>query len=134
LIRELLSYLPSNNVDDVPVVPTDDPPLRREPRLRTLVPENPKAPYDIKELIEAVVDNGHFLEVQKDFAQNLVIGYARLNGRFADRYRCQSAQSFGRLLGYQRVDEGRSICALLRCFQHSYCDLGRCSRVLAWYW
>jgi propionyl-CoA carboxylase beta chain len=81
LIRELLSYLPSNNVDDLPAVPTDDPPLRRELRLRSLIPESAKAPYDIKELIEAVVDNGNFLEVQKDFAQNMVIGYGRLNGR-----------------------------------------------------
>lgn len=81
LIRELLSYLPSNNLDDVPVVPTQDPVNRTEPRLRKLIPDNPKAAYDMKDLIETVLDDGYFLEVQKDFAQNMVVGYGRLNGR-----------------------------------------------------
>ncbi len=81
LIRELLSYLPSNNLDEVPVVPTHDPATRLEPRLRKLIPDNSKAAYDMKELIETVLDDGYFLEVQKDFAQNMVVGYGRLNGR-----------------------------------------------------
>jgi propionyl-CoA carboxylase beta chain len=81
LIRELLSYLPSNNLDDVPVMKTNDPATRQEMKLRTLVPENPKMPYDIKELVESVVDDNYFLEIQKDYAQNIVIGFARLNGR-----------------------------------------------------
>jgi len=81
LIRELLSYLPTNNLDDVPVVPTQDPPNRAESRLRKLIPDNPKSAYDMKELIEAVVDDGYFLEVQKDFAQNMIVGFGRLNGR-----------------------------------------------------
>ncbi len=81
LIRELLSYLPSNNLDEVPLVPTQDPANRAEARLRKLIPDNPKAAYDMKELIEAVMDDGYFLEVQKDFAQNMVVGMGRLNGR-----------------------------------------------------
>ncbi len=81
LIRELLSYLPSNNVDDVPIVRTNDPILRQEPKLKTVIPENPRHPYDIKDIVETVVDDGYFFEVQKDFAQNIVVGFARLNGR-----------------------------------------------------
>jgi propionyl-CoA carboxylase beta chain len=81
LIRELLSYLPSNNLDDIPIVRTDDPINRADAKLKSLIPENPRTPYDITELIESVVDDGHFFEVQKDFAQNIVVGFARLNGR-----------------------------------------------------
>ncbi len=81
LIRELLSYLPSNNLDEVPLVPTQDSPNRTESRLRTLIPDNPKSAYDMKELIEMVVDDSYFLEVQKDFALNMIIGFGRLNGR-----------------------------------------------------
>jgi len=81
LIRELLSYLPSNNVDDIPLVKTNDPSDRKEARLRTLVPENSRTPYDIKDLVEGVLDDNYFFEVQKDFAQNIVVGFGRLNGR-----------------------------------------------------
>jgi len=81
LIRELLSYLPSNNMDDPPVrTPTDDP-ARAEERLDTLVPENPNQPYDITELIRLVVDDGRFLEVHEEYARNLVVGFARLDGK-----------------------------------------------------
>ena len=81
LVRELVGYLPSNNVDDVPVLKSADPITRTEARLRTIVPENSRQPYDVKEIIEAVVDDSYFFEVQKDFAQNIVVGFARLNGR-----------------------------------------------------
>ncbi len=81
LVRELLNYLPSNNVDDVPIAPTSDPANRLEMRLRKIIPENPKLPYDIIEIVEAVVDDNYFFEVQKDYAQNIVIGFARMNGR-----------------------------------------------------
>jgi len=81
LIRELLSYLPSNNLEDVPLAKTSDPANRTEMKLRTLVPENPRQPYDIKDLVETVLDDGYFFEVQKDFAQNIVVGFGRLNGR-----------------------------------------------------
>ncbi len=81
LVRELLNYLPSNNVDDVPILATSDPANRMDMRLRKIIPENPKLPYDIIEIVEAVVDDTYFFEVQKDYAQNIVIGFARMNGR-----------------------------------------------------
>ncbi len=81
LIRQLLAYLPSNNREDPPVVAATDDPGRREARLADLVPENPNKPYDMKALIRLVVDDGAFLEVHERFAQNLVVGFARLGGR-----------------------------------------------------
>lgn len=80
-IRELLSFLPSNNMEDPPFRPTNDDPNRRDEKLNSLVPDNPNKPYDIKELIKTVVDEQYFLEVQKDFARNIVVGFARLGGR-----------------------------------------------------
>lgn len=80
LIRELLSYFPSNYLEDPPYKPPKDSPIRRDERLTTLVPENPTQPYDIKELIKLVVDDEEFLEVHSDYAQNIVVGFARLNG------------------------------------------------------
>ncbi|TXD37809.1 acyl-CoA carboxylase subunit beta [Lujinxingia vulgaris] len=80
-IRELLSFVPSNNAEDAPFVPTDDAFDRRDAALDTLVPENPSKPYDIKELIGHVVDDGYFFEVQEAFARNMVVGFARLGGR-----------------------------------------------------
>jgi propionyl-CoA carboxylase beta chain len=81
MARELLSYLPSNNAEDPPVVPAEDDPFRVEDALRTLVPPNPNKPYDIKEVVRAVVDQRHFFEVQEHFAQNIVVGFARIAGR-----------------------------------------------------
>jgi propionyl-CoA carboxylase beta chain len=81
MARELLSYLPSNNAEDPPVVPAEDDPFRAEDALRTLVPPNPNKPYDIKEVVRAVVDQRHFFEVQEHFAQNIVVGFARIAGR-----------------------------------------------------
>ncbi len=82
-IRELLSYLPSNNLDEPPVVATDDDPDRVEPALDTLVPADPNKPYDIKQLIERIVDDGRFLEVHAQYARNIVVGFGRLAGRTA---------------------------------------------------
>jgi len=81
LTRELLSYLPSNNVDLAPAGATDDDPAREEPALASLVPSNPNRPYDIKELVKLVVDHKHFFEVQEHYAKNIVVGFARMNGR-----------------------------------------------------
>jgi acetyl-CoA carboxylase carboxyltransferase component len=81
LVRELLKYLPRNNMEDPPVIPTQDDPLRTESLLDTLVPDNPNKPYDMHEIIEAVVDEGQFLEVHQNYAKNIIVGYARLNGR-----------------------------------------------------
>ncbi len=81
LIRELLSFLPSNNLDDPPTLPTADRPDRICETLNALIPDSPKKPYDMLALITEVVDEHYFLEVHKHFAQNIVIGFARLNGR-----------------------------------------------------
>jgi propionyl-CoA carboxylase beta chain len=80
-VRELLSYLPPNAVDDPPLAPCADDPGRREVALRTIVPEAPARPYDMKEVVRAVADDHHFFEVGEHFAQNVVVGFARLNGR-----------------------------------------------------
>jgi propionyl-CoA carboxylase beta chain len=81
LIRELLSYLPSNNLETAPRRATDDPPEREEADLDSLVPSDPARPYDMKQLVNAVVDEGRFLEVHEHFAPNIVVGFARLAGR-----------------------------------------------------
>lgn len=80
-LRKLLSYIPQNNLEDPPFVESNDPVDREDEVLNTIVPENPNKSYDIKEVIHRVVDNGEFLEIQPDFAANIVIGFARLGGR-----------------------------------------------------
>jgi propionyl-CoA carboxylase beta chain len=81
VIRELLSYLPSNNLEEAPSVATGDPPDRDAPELDALVPAEPTKPYDMKQLVRAVVDDGRFLEVHEHWAANVVVGFARLAGR-----------------------------------------------------
>ena len=81
LLRELLSYMPSNNMEEAPTVPTDDPIDRREGSLADLVPHQPNMPYDMHELIAAVVDDGRMLEVQPGFARNMICTFARLGGQ-----------------------------------------------------
>ena len=81
LLRELLSYLPQNNLEEAPRRATDDPVDRLCPDLDTLVPANPNKPYDVHDLIRAVADDGRFLDVQPDYAPNIVVGYCRLGGR-----------------------------------------------------
>jgi propionyl-CoA carboxylase beta chain len=81
LIRDLLSYVPSNNLEEPPLRRSDDPPDREDPSLETLIPAEPNKPYDIKRLIAAVVDERAFLEVHEHFAPNLVVGFARFGGR-----------------------------------------------------
>lgn len=81
LIQKLLSYLPSNNMEDPPFVRGDDDPRRADEALDTLIPEEPNKPYDMHEAITRVVDNGEFLEVMQNYAANILVGYARLDGR-----------------------------------------------------
>jgi propionyl-CoA carboxylase beta chain len=80
-IKRLLSFLPSNNAEEPPRVATTDPVERRDPGLATLVPDAADQPYDMKDLVRRVVDDGDFFEVHEHFAQNLIVGFARLNGR-----------------------------------------------------
>src|SRR5690606_25657792 len=79
--RELLSYLPSNNAEDPPHRPTNDPVDREVPELDTMVPVEPTKPYDIKNVIKAVVDDGTLFEIHEKYAQNMVVGFARIGGR-----------------------------------------------------
>jgi acetyl-CoA carboxylase carboxyltransferase component len=79
--RRLLSFMPSNNLDDAPLVPTDDDPLRDAPELDSLIPDHPNKPYDILDAINAVVDDGDFFEIQPLWAENIVIGFGRIAGR-----------------------------------------------------
>lgn len=81
LVKKLLSFLPSNNLEDPPPLNVSDSPARKEEKLKDMVPINPAKAYDVKEVIGAVLDNGDFLEVQSEFAPNIVIGYGRLNGQ-----------------------------------------------------
>ncbi|MEW6079996.1 MAG: acyl-CoA carboxylase subunit beta [Thermodesulfobacteriota bacterium] len=79
-IRELLAFLPNNNMEDPPRVACDDDPDRRDENLRTVVPEDPNKPYDIRAIIRSNVDNGYFFEIQEHWGANIVIGLARLDG------------------------------------------------------
>jgi propionyl-CoA carboxylase beta chain len=81
LVRELLSFLPSNNMEDPPCCPTSDPWDRKEEELKTIVPVDPNKPYDIKSIIHPVVDDRFFFEIHKDYAPNIVVGFARMAGR-----------------------------------------------------
>jgi len=80
-VRELISYLPANNMEEPPFVATTDSPTRLTPELKDLIPVNPNQPYDIKEMITSVADDNHFFEIHEEFAQNIVIGFIRLNGK-----------------------------------------------------
>ena len=79
LIRKLLGYLPQNNMEDPPFIAGDDP-LRMDDALNSIIPDDPNKPYDIKEAINKIMDNGQFFEIHENFAQNIVVGFARLGG------------------------------------------------------
>jgi acetyl-CoA carboxylase carboxyltransferase component len=80
LVRKLLSYLPQNNMEDPPFLNTGDDPLRMEDALDRIVPDDPSKPYDIKNVIHLLVDDGQFFEIHENFATNIVVGFARLGG------------------------------------------------------
>lgn len=81
IIRKLMSYIPQNNLEETPLVKCDDPIDRLEDSLNDIIPESAKQSYDMYDVIGAVVDNGEFLEVHRDFARNIIIGFARFNGQ-----------------------------------------------------
>ena len=80
-IKLLLSYLPSNNMEEPPLVQTDDDPHRKCPELDTIIPDDPKFSYDMRDVIHSIVDDGVFFEPHHYYAQNIIVGFARLNGR-----------------------------------------------------
>ena len=81
LIRNLLSFLPQNNLDETPLKKTDDPIDRFEDGLNDIIPDSPNRPYDMYEVIGAIIDDGEFLEVHQDYAKNIIVGFARFNGQ-----------------------------------------------------
>ncbi len=80
-IKKLLSFLPQNNMSEAPAVPTSDPVSRTEDILNQIIPDNPNKPYDMYSVIRAIVDDADFFEVHKDFARNIIVGFAHMNGR-----------------------------------------------------
>ena len=113
LVRRLLSYLPANNVEDAPYFPPDDRPDRIDLRLNTLVPEDPNTPYDMRVAIEGVFDLGSFLEVQAGWAQNAIVGFARLDGQPVGVV----AQQPMYMAGVIDIDASDKICRFV-----SFCD------------
>ncbi len=81
IIRKLISYIPQNNLEEAPLVPCNDPIDRLEDSLNEIIPDSPNRPYDMYEVIGAIIDNGEFLEIQRDYAKNIIIGFARFNGQ-----------------------------------------------------
>src|SRR5581483_6519943 len=81
MIRQLLSYLHANNLEDPPRIQSDDSPTHSEEALDSIIPDSPNKPYDMKAVIQHIVGDRDFFEVQEHFAENIVIGFARLNGR-----------------------------------------------------
>lgn len=79
-IRDLISYLPQNNLEEAPIEPCTDPINRLEDALNEIIPDNPNVPYDMKKVISGIADYGEFLEVHKDYARNIIVGFARFNG------------------------------------------------------
>ncbi|VBB45679.1 Propionyl-CoA carboxylase beta chain [uncultured Paludibacter sp.] len=80
LIRKLLSYIPQNNLEEPPLYSTNDPIDRLEDSLNRIIPDNPNMPYDMKDIIHSIVDDGEFLEVHRHYARNIIVGFARFNG------------------------------------------------------
>nr|MBA2356083.1 acyl-CoA carboxylase subunit beta [Acidobacteriota bacterium] len=111
LVRDLLSYLPSNNLDDPPLTPSSDPVDREVPELDTLVPASASQPYDMHDVIAAVVDDGGFLEVQQHFARNILVGLARMGGRSVGIVANQPAH----LAGTLDIDASVKAARFVRC-------------------
>ena len=81
LIRQLISYMPQNNLEEAPLMECNDPIDRLDDALNDIIPDEPNKPYDMYEVIGTIIDNGEFLEVHKDYAQNIIVGFARFNGQ-----------------------------------------------------
>jgi propionyl-CoA carboxylase beta chain len=114
-LRMLFGYLPSNNMDDPPILPCDDPTDRADESLDDIIPDNPNRPYDMKEVIERVVDTGSFFEVHAQYAQNILVGFARLNGRSVGIVAQQPSVLAG-VLDINSSDKGARFVRFCDCF------------------
>ncbi len=115
VIRKLFGYIPQNNLEDPPLVAPVDDPLRMDEELHSIVPDSPTKPYDMKEIIHRVVDNGDFLEVHRHWAQSIIVGFARLNGRSVGIVANQPAVLAG-VLDINASDKGARFVRFCDCF------------------
>ena len=129
-IKKLLSFLPQNNTDNPPVVPSDDPADRDDDYLNQIIPANPNQAYDMREVIGSTVDNGDFLEVHAEFAPNIIVGFARYDGYPVGIVANQPAYS-GRSSRQRLLDQGGALRPLLRLLQHPGGHLRRRPRLPA---
>ncbi len=118
IIRKAFQLHTQNNLEEPPLVECTDPIDRLEDSLNEIIPDSPNRPYDMYEVIGAIIDNGEFLEVQRDYAKNIIVGFARFQ-RSGRRHRCQPAQVPCRRSRQQCIAQGRSLRPLLRRIQHS---------------
>lgn len=114
-VRQLFSYMPSNNLDDPPFLPTQDSPTRRDEELNSIVPAQATKSYDMREVIHRVVDDGQFLEVQEHFAGNIIIGFARLGGRSVGIV-AQNPAVLAGVLDINSADKGARFVRFCDCF------------------
>jgi propionyl-CoA carboxylase beta chain len=114
-IRTLLGYLPSNNVGDPPTIPMDDPVNRADEALDAIIPDNPNKPYDMKDVIRAIVDRDSFFEVQEQFARNIIVGFGRLNGRSVG-FVAQQPNVLAGVLDINSSDKGARFVRFCDCF------------------
>ena len=127
IIRKLFSYIPQNNLEEPPLAVCTDPIDRLEDSLNEIIPDAANRPYDMYEVIGAIIDNGEFLEIQRDYAKNIIIGFARFNSRHCS----QPAQISRRRARLQRITQSGPLCAFLRRIQHPHCLARRCSGIPA---
>ncbi|HLZ25680.1 MAG TPA: acyl-CoA carboxylase subunit beta [Ktedonobacterales bacterium] len=114
-LRTLFGYLPSNNMDDLPVLACDDPTDRADESLDEIIPDNPNRPYNMKEIIQRVVDTGSFFEVHEQYAKNIIVGFARLNGRSVGIVAQQPSVLAG-VLDINSSDKGARFVRFCDCF------------------
>ncbi|GCF09712.1 acyl-CoA carboxylase subunit beta [Dictyobacter arantiisoli] len=115
MIRQLLSYLPSNNLDDPPRITPTDVPDRIASSLNQIIPDHPGKPYDMQEVIQQIVDDGVFFEVQERFAPNIIVGFARLNGRSVGII-AQQPRSLAGVLDINASDKAARFVRFCDCF------------------
>ncbi len=114
-LKRLLSYMPQNNCEDPPFEKTNDPVDREDPKLNQIIPDNPNMPYDIKDVIRMVMDDGSFFEVHEEYAQNIVVGFARLGGRSVGLIANQPAVLAG-VLDIKSSEKGARFIRFCDCF------------------